>query len=194
MEALRIISTEHQTLAAILHAVRFMLKEIGAGRLQPDLKLFQAMIHYLDAYAEKRHHPKEDYLFDCLKARTQAGAAVIARLEKQHMGAAARIKALDEALQHYVEDTTRVTEFAQAFDSYAEFYRNHMLLEESEVLPLARQHLMPEDWVEIDKVFVAEPDPMAGTGERPEDFTAIFSRLVAYAPLPIGLGAGPYRD
>ena len=35
MEALRIISDEHQALASILHAIRFMLKEVGAGRLAP---------------------------------------------------------------------------------------------------------------------------------------------------------------
>ena len=40
MEALHIIGEEHQSLAAILHAVRYMLKEVTAGRLAPDLKLF----------------------------------------------------------------------------------------------------------------------------------------------------------
>ena len=68
MEALRILGDEHQSLAAILHAVRFMLKEVVSGRLQPDLRLFEAMIHYLDAYPEKRHHPKEDILFARLRA------------------------------------------------------------------------------------------------------------------------------
>jgi len=74
MEALHIIGEEHQSLAAILHAVRFMLKEVAAGKLAPDLPLFQAMVHYLDAYAEKRHHPKEDLLFRRLPQRTTEGA------------------------------------------------------------------------------------------------------------------------
>ena len=80
MEALRIISDEHQALASILHAIRFMLKEVGAGRLAPDLKLFQAMVHYLDAYAEQRHHPREDPLFIRLARRSQDAADALARL------------------------------------------------------------------------------------------------------------------
>ena len=78
MEALRIISDEHQALASILHAIRFMLKEVGAGRLAPDLKLFQAMVHYLDAYAEQRHHPREDPLFIRLARRSQDAADALA--------------------------------------------------------------------------------------------------------------------
>ena len=69
MEAMRIIMDEHQSLAAIIHAIRLMIHEIGAGKLQPDFKLFAAMVRYLDAYPEKRHHPKEDaFLFAPLKA------------------------------------------------------------------------------------------------------------------------------
>ena len=43
MQALHIIGEEHQSLAAILHAIRYMLKEVAAGKLQADLKLFQAI-------------------------------------------------------------------------------------------------------------------------------------------------------
>jgi hypothetical protein len=71
MDAMRILMDEHQSLAAIIHAIRHMIGEIGAGRLQPDHKLLEAMVHYLDAYPEKRHHPKEDaFLFGPLRART----------------------------------------------------------------------------------------------------------------------------
>ena len=111
----------------------------------------------------------------------------------QHLGAAARIKALEDALQVYKADSSRLVEFSRAFDNYAEFYRNHMILEEVEIIPLARQHLTTEDWWDVDRVFAAEPDPMGGTREKPEDFAAVFSKLVASAPAPIGLGAGPYQ-
>ena len=94
MEAIRIIMDEHQSLAAIIHAIRLMIREVGAGRLAPDFKLFKAMVHYLDAYPEKRHHPKEDqFLFGPLKARTTEGADALARLEAEHGLAEARIQA-----------------------------------------------------------------------------------------------------
>jgi hemerythrin-like domain-containing protein len=98
MEALHIIGEEHQSLAAILHAIRFMLREIAAGKLEADIKLFQAMVHYLDAYAEKRHHPKEDLLFRRLPQRTGEGAEALAKLGLQHAAAPQRMAALEGAL------------------------------------------------------------------------------------------------
>ena len=84
----------------------------------------------------------------------------------------------------------------QGVDAYAAFYRNHMLLEEREILPLIRQHFTADDWAQADAGFAASPDPLGGTrgstGE--EDFRRIFSKLVAAAPAPIGLGSGPYQD
>lgn len=194
MEALRIISEEHQSLAAILHAIRFMLKEVSAGRLEPDFKLFQAMVHYLDAYAEKRHHPKEDLLFRYLVQRTGEGAEALANLGVQHVAAPQRIATLQAALAAYLDDRSRFAGFAAAFDDYAEFYREHMLLEEDVVLPLVRKYLTAADWAAVDAEFRAE---MAGKPDRDgagEDFPALFSRLVDCAPAPIGFGPRPFVE
>ena len=96
MDAMRILMDEHQSLAAIIHAIRHMIGEIGAGRLQPDHKLLEAMVHYLDAYPEKRHHPKEDeFLFGPLRARTHDPDAALDRLEAEHADAEARIAVLE---------------------------------------------------------------------------------------------------
>jgi len=198
MEAMRILMDEHQSLAAIIHAIRYMIKEIGEGRLEPDHKLLKAMVEYLDAYPEKRHHPKEDeFLFGPLRARTQEGAEVLAHLEREHAEADARIKTLEAALARYQSGEAGGFEaFSEAFDAYAEFYRLHMMTEEREVLPLIRKHFTAEDWEKANAGFVAD-DPLSGTrasaktGE--EDFAQIFSRLVAAAPAPIGLGTGPYK-
>ncbi len=194
MEALRILSDEHQSLAAILHAVRFMLREVQAGRLQPDLALFQAMVHYLDAYAEQSHHPKEDLLFAVLPKRTSAGASALETLAVQHAAAPQRIAALERAMSNLLADPSRLDEFAQAFETYADFYRGHMVTEEETVFPLARRHLTEEDWKEVDAAFKVEMKKKARdlSSERQEEFTALFSRLVACAPAPVGLGVGPY--
>lgn len=192
MEALRIISDEHRSLAALLHAIRFMLKEAMAGRLTPDVKLFEAMVHYLDAYAEQRHHPKEDLLFGYLAQRTTEGAAALATLGAQHAAAAERIATLQQALAGFVADPAQLPVFSAAFDHYADFYRGHMMLEEDTVLPLIRQHLTAEDWVAVNAAFVAEQHAKSGKTGHSEDFAGLFSRLVAAAPAPIGLGGGAF--
>ena len=197
MEAMRILMDEHQSLAAIIHAMRYLIKEIGAGRLQPDFALLRAMVHYLDAYPEKRHHPKEDaYLFGPLRARTEQGNAALDKLEAEHALADERIARLAAALEDYAERADGdIKGFSLAFDAYAEFYRTHMLMEEREVLPLIRKHFTAEDWARADAGFIAD-DPLAGTrsAARDEDFTLLFARLVAATPAPIGHGAGPYRE
>ncbi len=194
MEALHIIGEEHQSLAAILHAIRFMLKEVAAGKLDADLKLFQAMVHYLDAYAEKRHHPKEDLLFHRLPQRTPEGREALAKLGLQHGAAPQRMAALEQALASYVADKSRFDEFARAFDAYAEFYREHMMLEEDVVLPLLRSHLTADDWTELDAAFRAEMSAKSGKDGKEEDFSALFSRLVDCAPAPIGFGPRPFGN
>ena len=45
----------------------------------------------------------------------------------------------------------------------------------------------------MDQVFAQDPDPMAGMTAPPEDFAALFSRLVAATPAPLGLGGGPFK-
>lgn len=194
MKALRIISDEHQSLAGILHAVRFMLKEISAGKLEPDLKLFQAMVHYLDAYAERRHHPKEDRLFTYLVKRTAEGADALAQLALQHADAPQRIAHLEQALSHYAANPAGFDEFSQAFNSYADFYRGHMMLEEEVVLPLIRRHLTEADWAAVDQEFQTEMQAKSGKDGSSEDFSAMFSRLVECAPEPVGFGRRPYSD
>ena len=193
MHVLQVLSDEHQSLAAILHAIRFMLKEIGAGRIKPDLKLIRAMIHYLEVYPEHRHHPREDrFLFRRLRARTDEGRELLDKLFAQHAGALGRIKMLESALDAYEQDQSDVSGLSKAFDAYAVFYRNHMFLEEQEILPLLQKHFTAQDWMEIDSELEAEGNSLGNMAG--EEFPAIFSKLVASAPAPIGLGTGPYED
>jgi hemerythrin-like domain-containing protein len=194
MEALHIIGDEHQSLAAILHAVRFMLKEVSAGRLAPDVPLFKAMVHYLEAYAEQRHHPKEDLVFRVLAQRTGEGAEALAELGRQHAAAPQRIAVLQKALADYVADPASFAGFAEAFYAYADFYRSHMILEEDVVLPLVRQHLTADDWLAVDAEFRAEMQKNAVDEESREDFKNLFTKLVDCAPAPIGFGPRPYSE
>jgi hemerythrin-like domain-containing protein len=187
MDALRIIGEEHQSLAAILHAVRYMLKEIAAGRLSPDLPLLQAMVHYLDAYAERLHHPKEDLLFARLAERSGEAAEALSLLARQHADAPQRIARLQAALDAYAGGGS-FADFAAAFDVYADFYRGHMMLEEERVLPLLPDRFTEADRVELDAAFRDFGARAAREAAGGEDFGALFRRMVERAPAPIGFG------
>ena len=192
MLAIRIIREEHQTLAAVLHGLQYLVREIRANRSEPDFTLLGAMIYYIDTFPERYHHPKEDaWLFRILLLRHAPAEALLARLKSEHRAGAVKLKQLEQALLRYqAGGKDEFPAFAAAVDDYVAFERNHMRSEETEVIPLAQQYLLPEDWREIDAAFLDHTDPLLGEVAR-DDFRDLFRRIVYLAPPPIGLGPVP---
>ena len=190
-QAVKAIVREHGSMGAVLHGLRFLVQEIRAGRTEPDHALLHAMIHYIDAFPERLHHPKEDrYLFPRLRQRTHEADAALARLEQQHQHGAVLTRELREAVERYEEEGAAAFPlFAARVEQYTTFYWQHMRDEESLVLPVALRVLTPADWEEIDAAFAANPDPLAEHGAN-DDLPALFRRIALIAPPPIGLGTG----
>ena len=190
-QAIKAILREHGSMGAVLHGLRFLVQEIRARRIEPDFALLNAMVHYIDAFPERLHHPKEDrYLFPRLRSRTHEADAALARLEKQHEQGAVLTRQLGEAVARYEEQgAAGFAPFADRVEQYTTFYWQHMRDEENLVLPVALRALTPADWEEIDAAFAANPDPLAGHGAK-DDLPALFRRIALIAPPPIGLGSG----
>lgn len=191
--ALAIIHDEHRSLGAVLHGLRFMVREMQEKGATPDFKLLWAMITYMDAFSERLHNPREDaYLFERLKSRTHEADEVIATLERQHREGTEHIRRLEQALgQLEAGMPNGLAEFVAAAESLTEEAWQHMSLEEKRVIPLAKKHLTPEDWISIAEAFGEHGDPRFGA--KPDhEFRDLFTRIVNLAPPPIGVG--PARD
>ena len=164
MQTLRILRDEHRTLAAVLHGFLHLVRDIRAGHAAPDFALLGAMLHYIDTFPERFHHPKEDrYLFRLLRTRDPAAAPLLDRLHEEHRAGGNKIRLLVEALERYergVDDGFAT--FAEIVAEYAAFHWNHMRCEEMEVLPLAEHFLTRADWDEIDAAFTGHTDPILG--------------------------------
>ncbi len=189
MEAIRIIREEHRSLAAVLHGMLYLVREIREHGAKPDFELFGAMLYYIDAFPEKFHHPKEDaYLFRLLRERHAGAAALLDDLESEHTAGAQKIRALEQALTRYQHGGAAEFEpFAEAVENYATFHWEHMRKEETELLPLASRYLTPADWTAIDAAFVGNADPMVGA-DAGAQYQALFTRICNLAPPPIGVG------
>ena len=187
--ALSLIRNEHRTLSALLHAMKHLVREIGAQRIEPDFPLLRAMLYYIDAYPERMHHPKEEvYLFAPLAARTHAADDDLKILQQEHENGARLIRDLGHALLCYEHELkTGFAVFAAAVESYAGFYARHMEREEKNILPLAQQVFLPEDWFLLEHAFAENHDPLRGDAREPH-FRALFSHIVSIAPPPIGVG------
>ena len=189
MKAISIIENEHRSLAAVLHGMLYLVHDIRDRGTAPDFNLLGAMIYYIDAFPERYHHPKEDrYLFRALRSRSPEAEPLLDRLEGEHAAGARRIRDLEQLLARYQHGgASRFLQFLAAVEDYADFHWKHMRAEEEDVLPLARKHLSPEDWAEIDAAFLGHGDPMLGAKAEGE-YRALFTRIVNLAPPPIGVG------
>lgn len=187
--ALTTLHDEHRSFAAMLHGLKYLLREMREKGSAPDFKLLWAMVYYLDAFPEKIHHPKEDdYLFARLRARTREAVSVLDDLERQHGDGARAIRELEHALGHYEAGKPGGFElFAAAVDKFSAKTWQHVNVEEKSVIPLAKEYLTPADWVEIAEAFGEHGDPRFGT-DLEDEFRALFSRIVNLAPPPIGVG------
>lgn len=188
MKAIGIIHDEHRSLAAVLYGMLYLLREIRLRGASPDFDLLGSMVHYIDAFPERFHHPKEDaYLFKFLSTRYPDARPLIDRLETEHRAGTEKLRALEKTLLRYPQRGAR--EFnaaARAVQAFAAFHWGPMRTEEDRLLPLARIHLTADDWKVIDAALIGETEPLFGV-EAGAEYAAMFRRIVNLAPRPIGV-------
>ncbi|MEO6351983.1 MAG: hemerythrin domain-containing protein [Burkholderiaceae bacterium] len=187
--AICVIEDEHNRLSAVILGMQHFVRAIRKGKKAPDPKVFRAMLEYISEYPHKIHHPKEDqYLFALLRGRTNQLNHTLDELESQHTQGMSQLRALEYALTRYeLEGAAAFQPFFDMVETYAQFYSDHMRLEEDVILPAAIRFLMPDDWAVIDAQFAANEDPLAGS-EYKESFDKLFSLIVNITPAPIGRG------
>jgi hemerythrin-like domain-containing protein len=188
MRALAIIRDEHRALASVMKGLEYLTDQFRQGLLEPDFVLLGALVQYIEQYPDKLHHPKEDgYLFPTLRERDPSSAATLDQLEEQHRQGPAVISSVRDALAQFEANRSALPALAAAVTGYAQFQWDHMRMEEEQILPLAQKALLPADWVRIDAAFVANDDPLVGTGQQ-QEFRELFRRVVTLMPAPMGLG------
>jgi len=189
VQAIGIIHDEHRSLAAVLHGMLYIARDIRLCGKQPKFDVLGAMVYYIDAFPERFHHPKEDaYLFRFLERRHPDAAPLIGQLKMEHRAGAEKIRELKQALERYRSGgTAEFPAFAEAVQAYAAFHWDHMRAEEDKLIPLAREHLTAEDWKEIDAAFTGHSDPLFGVAAEAE-YNNLFRKIVNLAPPPIGVG------
>ena len=186
--AITIIKDEHRALASVLKGLQYLVEGIRNEGHAPDFPLMRSMLDYIEQFPDRLHHPKEDqYVFPVLRQRDPSSAADLDILEAEHDSGPGFIARVGAALAAYQGDASRLAEFAQAVDDYAQYQWAHMNREEEVILPLALKALQPEDWIEIDKAFKSNNDPLVGV-ERQKEFRELFRKVVNLMPAPMGLG------
>jgi len=180
---LAIIGDEHRSLAAVIHGLDYLVREARERQQPPSFPLLHAMLHYIRAFPEKLHHPKEDaYLFRKLRERTRDYDAALDQLERQHVEGNRLVDELERSIAAYeAQPASGLDAFAQAVERFCSSQMEHMRFESKVILPAARLHLKPEDWAEIGRAFAENGDPRFSS-DNDEAFRALFARILNLAP------------
>lgn len=167
-----------------------MMLDVARERGQPPpFDVLRAMLFYIDEFPERLHHPKEtELLFPKVRQRRPELAGVLDTLDEDHQRGEASARELQHRLLAYeLLGETRRREFEAAAEVYVDRYLRHMAIEESEVLPAARQAFDAADWAALDTAFEANRDPLAGHNPSGE-YASLFQKILMTAPAPVGLG------
>ncbi len=164
--ALEIIEGEHRSLEAVLHSLRLYVEPLRQHRVRPDCDVFATILSYMETFADRFHHPKEDeYLFRALRDRTREADGVLLHLQHEHATGPAELAGLKGALLRTRTGGERdLDEFAFRLDDYTRGQEEHLRLEDDVILPMTRRFLLARDWEPIDRAFRDNRDPFFGIG------------------------------
>lgn len=177
-KAIKILQREHANMLKVLSVLDSEVQSFRErGAL--DYELLFAAIDYIESFPDKVHHPKEErYLFAALARRSAEARPLIDALRAEHEREAAMIAKLRAAVEAMsIEVPFDKDEFEKLVTDYTAFVYDHMRKEETELFPLARDSLKPEDWIEIDRAFAENRDPMFDEAEN-ERYRELLSRII----------------
>jgi nucleotide-binding universal stress UspA family protein len=178
-----VIRGEHRSLAIVIRGLEYLASERHGGQIQPRFKLLRSMLHYIKAFPEKLHHPKEDaYLFRKLRERTSEFNDALDQLEHQHIEGHILVNELEQSLARYEADPAKgFAGFATAVQRFTAMQWQHMSLEQKVIIPAAQKYLTVDDWADIERAFAENGDPRFSPGAD-EEFKQLFTNIIELAP------------
>jgi hemerythrin-like domain-containing protein len=155
-----ILLEEHQNIEKLLLVLERELEVFDSGE-RPDYEVLQTMIQYFQDYPESCHHPKEEMIFEKLKARDPAAAKRFGDVEAEHEVETRRLRSFARAVESVLADQEFLREsFHLAVQDFVRHQREHLQKEERLLFPAAATALQREDWAEIDARLDDRKDPL----------------------------------
>jgi hemerythrin-like domain-containing protein len=155
-----ILLEEHQNIEKLLLVLEHELEIFDRGG-RPDYEILQTIIQYFQDYPESCHHPKEEMIFQTLKARDPAAAKRFGDVEAEHEAETRRLRSFARAVDNVLADQEFLREsFHLAVRDFIEHQRQHLQKEELLLFPAAKQALLRSDWAAIDARLDDRKDPL----------------------------------
>jgi hemerythrin-like domain-containing protein len=173
---------DHINFAKLLNLLEDQLELFHAGG-SPQYELMLDVMYYMTHYPDVLHHPKEDLIFAKIKKRTGSAGPTIDELTLQH----ARLRESGQELARDLDDIVNGSISSRehvdtAARAYVTNFRNHMRVEETEILPLAAGLLREQDWADVEKAIRHIEDPLFG-GKTEARYAALRRQIATEARL-----------
>ena len=150
MRMIDLLRDEHRGIEQLLHVLEGEV-EVFDRRERPDYEIIQAIIDYFQDYPDCCHHPKEDMIFERLKARDPVAAKRIGDVETEHRQETERLDRVAKVVRNVLLDREILREtFSKVMRDFINYQRRHMAMEERSLFPAAANALRSEDWQEIE--------------------------------------------
>jgi hemerythrin-like domain-containing protein len=176
-EVIALWHTDHVNFGKLLNVLEDQLERFHAGG-SPAYGLMLDVMYYMTHYSDVLHHPKEDLVFATIKERAKSAGPIIDELTKQHArlreSGQELVRNLDDIVNGSISSRELVEAAARA---YVMNFRNHMRVEETEILPLAARSLRANDWAAVETAIRHIEDPLFGA--KSEERYAALRRQIA---------------
>jgi hemerythrin-like domain-containing protein len=129
-------------------------------------------------YPDPCHHPKEDVIFERLKARDTAAAENIGDLKAEHQEGAKRLRSVAHTVEAVLGDQDLMrSAVTDVIHDFIEHERQHTAMKERMVFSAALNALRPSDWAEIALKLADREDPLSQP-ELEEKFNTLRRKIV----------------
>ena len=169
MEPNDVLRDEHVAIELLLSAVEGMAGRMRAKGAYPRKDLETAMT-VVTEFADKCHHAKEERtLFPLLsEASPKAGAELARRLTSDHVAFRKLVGTMKEQIPNGENDDGVRALLAKNLDTYTRLLREHILIENTQLLPEVERAIPAEERERIAEEFerIEEEEIGAGVHEK----------------------------
>ena len=150
-QLLRTIRDEHQSLAAMLHALELVIARGPGDVPERYFEIVDGMLVYIKEFSEHVHFPKEvELLFPTVLEVAPDTLRAVARLEKSHRESVAELVELQGLLAAWQRDGRDPLGHRAAFERatarVCQSYLEQIRMEEVSILPAAEQLVKDAQW------------------------------------------------
>jgi branched-chain amino acid transport system ATP-binding protein len=177
-DAIDLIHQDHLNLDKVLDVLLDVGGNLPPQRSESALSILHDALYYIEVFPERVHHPKEEsVLFPFVREHLPELAPLVDELHQQHAQGALLIGRLRETLTRLGNDWEEVRiPFQEQVAAYVSQQRQHMGLEEREILKPIRHSLSRDRIRSINRAYGVSVDPLFGDNLS-TGFDALLNRI-----------------